>query len=130
MTAGRYQKDEEVPGWEDLWRHIPSLAMKFDPMLKRLRPSSANFKCDNMSVDIASLTTVEKSLRLRAGQAICQFGTQVLIDWNKKVIADPFPPENPTNDAHAIVPEKLSKTQANKLAKRAIWVEGATPVGG
>jgi hypothetical protein len=114
--------DKTIPDTEGLWRHIhpnPSQIVR-DEKLQAWRPSSAAFidRRGEMSVDLASLTTVERSLAGRPEHSLAEVKAEVFRQRGYAVIRDPLP----DNPAHALVCGRMSKSHAREIARAARWV--------
>ncbi|HIJ72185.1 MAG TPA: hypothetical protein HPP87_12620 [Planctomycetes bacterium] len=104
-----------VPKNESLWRRIAeSQIVKLE--IGTYRPSSAAFKGIDISVDIASKSTPERSIKTSSGLA--GFLAKVPITLGYQVIENPIP-ENP---AHAIIKGKIRRGHARTIAKACQWV--------
>lgn len=111
----RHHKERFVDESEVLWRGIHLLQIKKESD-GTCRPSSAAFKTTNLSVDIASKTTPEKSIRNFV--ALSGFLAAVPIELGYPVVEDPVE----GNDAHALVKGKITKGHARRIANASEWV--------
>ena len=86
------------------------------------RPSSGAFKSTDLSVDIASKSTPEKSIRNFA--ALSGFLAKVPIKLGYNVIEAPVKDVEGVedNDAHAIIKGKIKGSHAKKIANASEWV--------
>jgi len=127
MSQKRYRKGDVVDSNETLWRHITP--EQWNPEREgNQRILSSLFITAEMSVDVESLTTLEKSLMGCENNGVASFDAEVAFALGSKVIADPCPPENPANDAHAIVTPKLSQKKARRLRKKVTVEKEPDPV--
>jgi len=117
VTSPTHYKEQFVDESESLWRGICEFQIK-----KKLdgtyRPSSGAFKSTDLSVDIASKSTHEKSIRNFA--ALSGFLAEVPIKLGYPVIEDPME----GNDAHALIKGKIKGGHATKIANASEWVVG------
>jgi hypothetical protein len=104
-----------VDGSESLWRGIHKFQIKPNSD-GTYRPSSGAFKSTDLSVDIASKTTPEKSINNFA--ALSGFLAEVPIKLGYLVIEDPVE----DNDAHALIKGNITKTNAKKIANSCEWI--------
>lgn len=114
--------DKTIPDAEGLWRHIhpnPSQIVP-DNKTQEWRPSSAAFidRRGEMSVDLASLTTVEQALRGRPDHSLAEVTAGFFRQRGYAVVRDPLP----DNPAHALVCGRMSKSHAREIARAARWV--------
>lgn len=79
-------------------------------------PSSAAFKCRDLSVDIKSKTTPEKSLGFSS--ALSGFKATVPIRLGYEVVEDPLP----QNPAHAIILGSINRRNARLIRDECYWV--------
>ena len=117
VTSPTHYKEQFVDESESLWRGICEFQIKkkFDGTY---RPSSGAFKSTDLSVDIASKSTPEKSIRNFA--ALSGFLAEVPIKLGYPVVE--YPVEG--NDAHALIKGKITKGHARKIANASEWVVG------
>ncbi len=114
--------DQTIPDTEGLWRHIhpnPSQIVR-DEKTQEWRPSSAAFidRRGEMSVDLASLTTVERALQGKPEHSLAEVTAGVFRQREYAVVCDPLP----DNPAHALVCGSMSKKHAREIARAARWV--------
>jgi hypothetical protein len=113
--SGPYSIKKLVPENESLWRRIAkSQIIKLE--IGTYRPSSAAFKSKDVSVDIASKSTPEQSIKTSSGLA--GFLAKVPITLGYQVFENPIP-ENP---AHAIIKGKIRRGHARVLTNACQWV--------
>jgi hypothetical protein len=93
---------------EELRRALHELAL--DP--ETSRPSSGNFRTEDMSVDVASLASLDETRRRHPRRPIAITKCEWFIDLGHPPRHHPLP----DNIAHAIVPGQLTKTEARKIA--------------
>jgi hypothetical protein len=110
-----HHKEQFVDESESLWRGISKFQIKRNPD-GIYRPSSGAFKSTDLSVDIASKTTPEKSVRNFA--ALSGFLAEVPIKLGYLVIEDPMK----DNDAHALIKGKIKQGHAKIIANSSEWV--------
>jgi len=117
VTSPTHYKEQFVDESESLWRgiHLFQIKKKSDGTY---RPSSGAFKSTDLSVDIASKSTPEKSIRNFA--ALSGFLAEVPIKLGYLVIEDPVE----DNDAHALIKGKIKGGHATKIANASEWVVG------
>ncbi|MBI1926000.1 hypothetical protein HYR99_17330 [Candidatus Poribacteria bacterium] len=112
--------DKTIPDTEGLWRHINTtikgLIVK-DPKTGQYRPSSAVFrdKSGEPSVDLASLTTVGKSLALKPDFIITEIQAKIPREMGYAIVRDP----QPDNPAHALICGRITKAHAREMAESA-----------
>jgi hypothetical protein len=104
-----------VDGSESLWRGIHKDQIKPNSD-GTYRPSSGAFKSTDLSVDIASKTTPEKSIRNFA--ALSGFLAEVPIKLGYPVVEDPLK----DNDAHALIKGEIKKGHARVIANSSKWI--------
>ena len=115
VTSPTHYKEQFVDESESLWRGIHKFQIKPNSD-GTYRPSSGAFKSTDLSVDIASKTTPEKSINNFA--ALSGFLAEVPIKLGYPVIEDPVE----DNDAHALIRGNITKTNAKKIANASEWV--------
>jgi hypothetical protein len=115
VTIPTHYKEQFVDESESLWRGISEFQIKRNPD-GTYRPSSGAFKSTDLSVDIASKTTPEKSVRNFA--ALSGFLAEVPIKLGYPVIEDPVE----GNDAHALIKGKIKQGHAREIANASEWV--------
>jgi len=109
-TPGQFVDDNEF-----LWRRIHSSWIKqYDD--GQYVPSSAAFKGKDISVDIASKTTPEKSIRDSA--ALAGFLAAVPKKLGHQVVEAPVP----DNPAHALIMGKITRSEAHMIVNSSEWV--------
>ena len=121
------EDDTSISGGVRLWRRIPNWPnhSKYDETLKKLRPSSSNFRDDKfneLSVNIADETTIEKILVGYPGFGIAEFTAGLvreMLGATVVICRDP----GPDNPGHALICGKVSRPQSEKLAKKCHWVK-------
>ena len=112
--------DKTIPDTEGLWRHINTtikgLIVK-DPKTGKDRPSSSVFrdKSGELSVDLASLTTVEKSLASKLDFIIAEIKAKIPREMGYAIVRAP----QPDNSAHALICGRITKAHAREMAKSA-----------
>lgn len=106
----------DVHEQEDLWRRVHS--SQIVPNKKGgCRPMSGAFRDRELSVDIASKTTPEKSI---AGSAsLASFSAGIPKRQGYRVVEDPIIPTNP---AHALVLGPINQTHRREIASKCVWV--------
>jgi hypothetical protein len=115
VTSPTHREEQFVDESESLWRGIHKFQIKPNSD-GTYRPSSGAFKSTDPSVDIASKTTPEKSIRNFA--ALSGFLAEVPIKLGYPVIEDP----EEGNDAHAFIKGNIKKGDAKKIANASEWV--------
>lgn len=123
MVPPERRDDESVPDDESVWRRIAPQDLVRDQETGLYRPSSGSLRTSEMSVAIASLTSVESALVDYPGFSLAEIKVAFLRSIGCIVVRDPDPPDNP---AHALVYGKsangsLTKSQAKRLAEAATW---------
>lgn len=112
------KNDNNVRDEEFLWRRICRNWITIDE--SGPRPSSAAFKRkrdeDGVSVDIASKTTPEKSIKDSVALASIQAIVPIRLGY--PVCADPIL----DNPAHALIKGDISHSNRQKIAKECTWV--------
>lgn len=118
--------DQSIPDHELLWRRILPRWLHKQPD-GTFRPSSMAFLDDTpgnngeVSVDLASLTTIESSLAAYPGQGLAELEASVPRSLQHTVASDPL--EN--NPAHALIcpppdiPNNQRKRDARQMAEKA-----------
>jgi hypothetical protein len=113
---------EAVEDEDYLYRHVapkPSQITKDPARDSGWRLTSANFKSHELSVDIARLTTPDRSLHGRPGHHLAQFLAGFARHaCDQEVVHDPLC----DNDAHALVIGDKSRTLRRQLAESCTWV--------
>ena len=120
MSTGQDLSAEMPPVGDDelLWRYIHPTQITRDKQTGVWRPRSGAFIDTEMSVDRASLTTLERARQNRPLHSIAEFAARYVRTLGKNVRPDQLP----DNPAHAIVSPQLTKTEARQLAMRSdIW---------
>ena len=115
LTIAFYNKQHLVNDSESLWRRIHVSWVKKNPQ-NMYCPSSAAFKGTDISVDIASKTTPQKSIR--NSTALAGFLAAVPKKLGHQVIEAPIP----DNAAHALIKGKITKAEAHQIATSCNWV--------
>ncbi len=115
VTSPTHYKEQFVDESESLWRGIHKFQIKPNSD-GTYRPSSGAFKSTDLSVDIASKTTPEKSINNFA--ALSGFLAEVPIKLGYPVIEDPMEGD----DAHALIKGKIKSGHAKKIANASEWV--------
>ena len=129
MPPPERRDDPSVSDNERLWRRVHPSDIIRDPESEELRPTSAAFRpSDEMSVDIASLTTPEAVLSNYPHHSLIEFTAGIARKEGCVVVRDPLP----DNPSHALVcgknPEgRLTKSQAKKIQQSSMWVILKTP---
>ena len=129
MPPPERRDDPSVSDNERLWRRVHPSDIIRDPESKELRPTSAAFRpSEEMSVDIASLTTPEAVLSNYPHHSLIEFTAGIVRKEGGIVVRDPLP----DNPSHALVcgknPEgRLTKSQAKKIQQSSKWVIRKTP---
>ena len=95
-----------VSAAEDLRRAIHP-----DQVDENGEPTSAAFSTIDMSVDVASLASLDETRRRFPKKRVAIFPCQAVITLGVNPIHDPLP----DNSSHAIVPGRLSRGNARKL---------------
>ncbi len=111
----------EIADEDDLFRRIVSWQMNPDGTV-----NSGAFKLQgkpdpSASVELAKLTTAEACLQ-RAGKpglGVAALQARVPRAFGLEVRHDPYPKEDPTNEAHALIIGASTKEQIRKLAQNA-----------
>ncbi len=110
-------KAEEILNEDELYRRFLDVYLKYDGSI-----SSAAFhntsNTDDMSVDLARLTTPEKTVSEYPGLGVASFLAGLARKLKQQVLHDPIP----TNIAHSTVRGKKTRSISKKLA------EGSTPI--
>jgi len=114
-TIPTHIKEQFVDESESLWRGICEFQIKKKPD-GTYCPSSGAFKSTDLSVDIASKSTPEKSIGNFA--ALSGFLAEIPIKLGYPVIEDPVE----GNDAHALIKGKIKSGHAKKIAIASEWV--------
>jgi hypothetical protein len=119
--------DQSIPNHELLWRRLLPRWLHKQPD-GSFRPSSMAFLDDTpgndgeVSVDVASRTTTEKSLTAYPGQGLAELEANVPRSLRHTVVSDPI--EN--NLAHAVIcpppdiPNNQRKRDARQMAEKAL----------
>jgi hypothetical protein len=123
ISMGECIDDPAIADGEILWRYIHQTQVTRDRTSGRLRPKSGAF-IDNqrMSVDIASLTSIESARLRNPRKFTAQFTARLMRDMQKCVTQQLD--RDPDNLAHAVVCPQLSPSQARRIANRQdIWAD-------
>lgn len=121
-TETDFTTKQIVDGKETLWRGITTSKWIKPCGDGTYRTSSAAFKgFVNVSVDIASKTTIEKSIRHFL--ALAAFLAEIPKRFGYEVYEDPIidDPEQPDNPAHAIIAGRINKRAASEIAHACEW---------
>jgi len=126
MDDNSTQDVQQVDDDEELFRRLTvrnQLAKNSDGTY---RPSSAVYRSTlgDISVDIASKTTPEKSIK--GALALVELLAKVPKDLGHLVVEAPIEEDlecgREANPAHALITGKMNKTHAKKLAVASSWV--------
>lgn len=127
MSPTDRSDDKTIPDQEFLWRLVDPGRVKWDEDKGQYRPQSGVFRDGDgeLSVNIASLTSIDDTLRGAAGQnySIVQFQAALIRSFNCIVVRDP----EVNNLAHALVCPKISKGYAKILSNECAWVHLVPP---
>ncbi len=129
MPPGQSVDDLSIADAERLWRRVPPVQMKVDAETGKIRPSAAAFSpSDEMSVDIASLTTVKCAMAGNRGYGLAEFTAGDARRAGCIVLRRPLR----NNRAHALVLGSASggrttQGQAKKLRAAAVWAYEPAP---
>lgn len=116
-TKTHHTPQQFVDDKESLWRRIHSSWIKrYDD--GTCCPSSAAFKGKDISVDVASKTNPQKSIRNSA--ALAGFLAEVPKKLGHQVVEAPVP----DNPAHALIMGKVTRTEARAIVNASEWVVG------
>jgi len=124
ITNTPHSVKKSVGDNESLWRRIynnPRFPQYKSDDKGGYRVSSAAFKDRNneLSVDIASKTTIEKCLAgPPRGDALASIKAKIPKGLGHSVIEDPLP----DNQAHALIMGKITGSHAKTLASACQWV--------
>jgi len=111
-----YENHTDVSENEDLWRRIHSNQIVPDGK-GGLRPMSGAFTGQNISVDLASKTTPQKSIKNSSG--LKGFKAMIPINLGHRVVEDPIIPDNP---AHALILGVINKKKARRIIENSQWI--------
>lgn len=114
------QSDVTIPDTAHLWRRIPPWEdyTVFDPQVGGLRPSSAAFDDDEMSVFIGDeLSGTSEILHGLDGFGVVSISARLARDCGHVVVRDPEP-----HPAHALVVGPKTRAVRRRLARGAEWV--------
>lgn len=116
-----YENHTDVDENEDLWRRIHSNQIVPDGK-GGLRPMSGAFKGRDISVDLASKTTPQKSIRDSLG--LTEFKATIPINLGHRVVEDPIvdDPIIPDNPAHALILGVIDKKKARIIIDNSHWI--------
>jgi hypothetical protein len=111
--------DRTIPDAEGLWRRIHPSWIVPDRETGGWRVSSAAFidRRGELSVDLASLTTVEWSLAGYPEHSLAEVKVAVIREKGYGVVRDPLP----ENAAHALVRGRMTKAYAREIARATLW---------
>jgi hypothetical protein len=117
--------DVSIGDDERLLHRIRPVDVVLDSETGQRRPASSSFrsKSNIISVDLASLTTPEKSLANYLHHALVEIEVGTVRSLGCKVVRDPLP----DNPSHALLygsgPEgRMTKSQAREIVSRCKWV--------
>lgn len=101
MSHDEIQDDTTIPDNERLWRRVFPSAIHTDEETNELRAQSGAFRDHRgpLSVDIASLTTLEASLIQGPGMQMAEFSAKTARNAGCKIRRDPLPGD----PAHALI---------------------------
>lgn len=126
MDDNSPQDAQQVADDEKLFRRITVPNQFTEKADGSYRPTSALFKSTlgDISVDIASKTTLEKSIK-KAMALVCLLA-KVPNDLGYPVVEDPVEEDLErnieANPAHALIIGKITRSHARKLANASSWV--------
>lgn len=121
--AAKREDDPTISGDILLWRRIPPWAdrVAVDPQTGEPIPSSMNFrdKNDELSVFLASETTLEELLAGHEGFGVVEFTAQTARELlgNEIVIR-----RDEAEMGHVLICGRMTRAQSSALAKRCRWV--------
>ena len=109
---------------ENLYRCIiASVHVIYDPNIKKHRLSSRALKGKEISVDVASKTTPQKTLtKLNKSNSVSSLLARVPLNLDLNVLEDPIA----DNPAHAVIirkdGKKIQGAASRKMAENCVWV--------
>lgn len=120
MLSTHRVDDKTISDSEGLWRHIHPEQFTWDQQTSRWRPASGAFidRRGELSVDRASLTTIEQSLAGKPNHSLVEVEASILRKMGYVLVSDPLE----SNPAHALICGRMTKTHARELARLAIWL--------
>lgn len=107
---------------EELYRRIVSFHLYPDGTINSAAFKLRSGKPDpHLSVELARLTTPQECAQRpgRPGFGVAALRAQVPRSLGLRVRHDPCPPQDPTNDAHALIEGNTSKENCRRLAAAA-----------
>lgn len=115
--------DPTIVGSERLWRRIQPRQLKRDAGTVRASSEAFRDNTDEMSVHLASLTSVKLVLKNYPNFSVAELTTEFVRSLGLNVMRDPLP-EDPS---HALVCPCATKGGAKQLAKMAALVATPSP---
>src|SRR2546430_10713041 len=101
MLSTHRVDDKTISDSEGLWRHIHPEQFTWDQQTSQWRPTSGAFidRRGELSVDRASLTTIEQSLAGKPNHSLVEVEASILRKMGYLVVPDPLE----SNPAHALI---------------------------
>lgn len=126
MPDATPENDESISNEEELWRRVPSDQVIFDSNLNSHRPSTQAFQnsggTSSMSVNLASETTIEDTLKDYENYLLVSFETRLARELSQGVKRSPLP----DNAAHTEVTGNKTKGVRKKFKIGCAWVVAPT----
>lgn len=114
--------DPTIPSQEILWRRIHPNDLEFEDGI--WRASSGAFKTAEMSVHIASMTSVQTALEGYPGFSLAEFPASLPRKFGLRIVRDP----TPGDPSHAFVCPKATAGQAKTFKRESTFVVLNPPV--
>jgi hypothetical protein len=116
--------DPTIPDTESLWRRVPRQLLVVVDGVER--PMSGLFCDPEMSVHLASLTSVEKIASLYPDHGIVEITVGLVRELRLRIVRNP----TPLDPSHAIVCPQASPGARRRLAKACTPVRPVPPLQG
>jgi len=112
--------DKAISDSEGLWRHIHPEQFTWDKQTSKWRPASGAFidRRGQLSVDLASLTTIEQSLAGKPNHSLVAVEAGILRKMGYVLVRNALK----SNPAHALICGRMTKAHARELARLATWL--------
>jgi hypothetical protein len=120
MLSTHQVDDKTISDSEGLWRHIHPEQFIWDQQASKWRPASGAFidRRGELSVDRASLTTIEQSPADKPSHSLVEVEANILRKMGYVLVPDPLE----SNPAHTLICGRMTKAHARELARLARWL--------
>lgn len=120
MPSRPWIDDRSIENSDGLWRHIHPEQFTWDQQTSKWRPTSGAFidRSGEMSVDLASLTTLAQSLAEKPDHSLVEVEAGILRKMGYVLVLDPLE----SNPAHTLICGRMTKAHARELSRLARWL--------